>query len=273
MGEKFFYREMIWECGCYQAVSIFPVFKKAGIRRSKCKPTSEIQQKLNDKRSIEHLTRLIHTNFTENDHVIGLDYAGNCLPEDDVQAKQDVVNYLRRIKRLYRKHSSELKYIMVYERSEKGRPHFHLILNNIGVPETELRAKWQYGRTEIEPLQFDECGVVGLSRYVSKSNLFSKRWCASKNLKQPKAKSRDYTLSRKIVDAVRREDADVLRSIYGDGINIIRCDVFNNEVNRADYLYLQMFDYSRHLDITGKKPYTRIKKDKTAVRAPARRKE
>lgn len=267
MKDKMFYREVIWECGCYKTVAMFPVYKKPGVRRAKSAPSSEVQKKLNDKHSREHLKRLIHTNFTENDYVIGVDYSTECLPEDDAQAKKDIQNYLRRLKRLYLKHSAELKYVMVYERSESGRPHFHVICNNAGIPEALIRDKWTFGRTNIDLLQFDESGVVQLSRYISKSNLFSKRWCASKNLKQPKMRTRDYSLTKKMIEAVKIEDADAIRKAYGENVNVINCQIFNNEVNRADYIYLEMFDYTKHLELTGKKRYERkIKKDKTAAR-------
>lgn len=274
MKNKVFYREVIWECGCYKTVAMFPVYKRPGVRRAKSAPSSDVQKKLNDKHSREHLKRLIHTNFTEGDYVIGLDYATGCLPQDDAQAKKDVQNYLRRIKRLYLKHNEDLKYIMVYERSENGRPHFHLICNNVGIPEALIRDKWTFGRTNIDPLQFDENGVVQLSRYISKNNLFSKRWCASKNLKQPKIRTRDYTLTKRVVDAVKIEDKSVIRRAYGENVNIINCQIYNNDVNRADYIYLEMFDYIKHCKETGKKRYERkIKKDKSAVRTCARQKE
>jgi len=271
MDKKHFYREIIWECGCYTAVSIFPVYKRPGVRRSKCKPTSEIQKFLNDKHSREHLKRLVHLNFTKDDYFIGLDYMQSCLPNDDAVAKRDVQNWLRRIKRLYQRYGGELKYIMAYERAERGRPHFHVIINNIGVPEKLIRDKWTFGRTDMDPLQFDENGVVGLSMYISKNDLFSKRWCASKNLIQPRPKTRDYSYSRKMVEAVRIEDHSVIQKQYGENAHVISCEVTNNQVNRADYIYLEMFDYERFIKITGQQRYERkIKKDKTPSRTPAR---
>lgn len=272
MKSKMFYREVVWECGCYKTAALFPVYQKANTRRSKSAPSSEIQKRLNDRRSREHLKRLIHMNYTEGDFVVGLDYAPECLPEDDAAAKRDVQNWLRRLRRVYTLCGEELKYIMVYERSETGRPHFHVICNNIGISEKILREKWNYGRTNVDSLQFDENGVVQLSRYISKSNLFSKRWCASKNLKQPKAHVRDYKLTKKLVEAVKTEDAIVIRKLYGENVNIINCQLFNNDVNRADYIYIEMFDYVSFCKDTGKRRYERkIKKDKSAARTGARK--
>ncbi len=239
---KMFYRERVYTCGHYKHVEIFPVYQRAGVRRSKCNPTSDVQKKLNDKHSKEHFMRLLHENFNQDDYVIGLDYRESCLPEDDTAAKKDITNFLRRVKRLYKRFSEELKYIMVYERSERGRPHFHVIMQNAGIATSLIRSLWYYGRTEIEPLQYDEDGIMGLCKYVTKGNLFKKRWCASKNLRQPVPVDSDYKLTQKKVKAFQIEDLKEIRNSYGDG-NILSCNVYNNDVNRADYISIVMFDY------------------------------
>lgn len=256
MTHTMFYRERVWKCGYYCEVEIYPVYQKPGTRRAKCNPTSEVQQKLNDRHSWAHLNRVIHLNFCENDHCIGLDYADGCLPGDDDQAKRDLQNVIRRMRRLYKKYMQELKYISVYEKSESGRPHFHLLINNVGVPEAELRALWKYGRTETEPLQHDNNGVVGWTKYISKSKLFSKRWFSSRNLKRPRPVERDYSLSYKRVEAFRREDEFEIYKTYGDK-HIISCDVYSNDVNRADYINIKLFDYDRFCIENGKEPYAR----------------
>lgn len=269
---KLFYRERIWECGCYTDVEIFPVYQRAGVRRAKCNPSSEVQARLNEKNAVKKLTRLLHLNFTENDLVIGLDYTEECKPFSDDQMKKDLQNYVRRIKRLYNTYSEELKYIAVSERSETGRAHFHITINRTSVSEALIRDKWTFGRTEIEPLQFDENGIVGWSRYITKSKLFTKRWCASKNLKQPSARVRDYTLSKKKIDLFRIEDGNAIRMTYGNDVHIIDCSVYNNDVNRADYIYLQLFDLEKHIRLTGKKRYERkIRNGKSAARTGAQK--
>lgn len=270
--KKLFYRERIWECGCYTDVEIFPVYQKAGVRRAKCNPSSEVQAKLNEKNAIKKLTRLLHLNFTENDLVIGLDYTEDCKPFSDAQMKSDLQNYLRRIKRLYDRFSEVLKYIAVSECSETGRAHFHITINKSSVPEALIRDKWSFGRTEIEPLQFDENGVVGWSRYITKSKLFAKRWCASRNLKQPTPRVRDYSLSPKKIELFRIEDLKTIQLSYGHDVHIVDCSVYNNDVNRADYIYIQLFDLEKHIRLTGKKRYERkIKKDKSAARTGAQK--
>ena len=41
-----FNRESVYVCGDYMDGDIYPVFQAPGKRRSRCKPTSEIQQKI-----------------------------------------------------------------------------------------------------------------------------------------------------------------------------------------------------------------------------------
>ena len=272
MREKYFYRELIWKCGCYTDVEIFPVYQRPGTRRAKCKPTSEIQQRLNQKHAEKHIIRLAHLNFTQNDYAIGLDYTENCLPQDNELAKRDITNALRRFKRLYKKYGAELKYIMSYEKTLKAdRAHFHLIINNVGIPWELLLQVWKYGRTNIKPLQFNDKGIVGMSLYVAKKNEYSKRWCASKNLIQPKRpRPRDYKLTPRIANAIKQEDTAAIRKIYGETMNIAECDFYHNDINCGDYIYLRMFDYSKFTKQTGQKPYERkLKNAKFAARTGA----
>lgn len=272
MFKKYFYRELIWKCGCYMDVEIFPVYQRPGVRRSKCKPSSEIQRHLNQRHAEKHLIRLVHLNFAQNDYAIGLDYTSDCLPRDEEQAKRDISNYLRRLKRLYKRYEVELKYVMSYEKTLKAdRAHFHLIVNNAGIPWEVLLDVWKYGRTNIKALQFNDKGVVGMSLYVAKKNEFGKRWCASKNLVQPKRpQPRDYKLTPKIANAIKQEDHTEIRKIYGETLNIAECDFIHNGVNQGDYIYIRMFDYTKFSKQTGHQPYQRkLKNDKSAARTHA----
>lgn len=76
-----FIRESVYVCGNYMDADIYPVFQKPGRRRSRCKPTSEIQRRLNQKNAEKRLTRLVHTNFTEDDIALHLTYRPGEEPE------------------------------------------------------------------------------------------------------------------------------------------------------------------------------------------------
>lgn len=57
---RHFIRECIYVCGNYMDADIYPVFQPAGKRRARCKPTSAIQEKLNQRNAEKKITRLAH---------------------------------------------------------------------------------------------------------------------------------------------------------------------------------------------------------------------
>lgn len=73
-----FYRTVETYGGDYMEADCFPVFTESPIRgkkrRARFRPTSEVQERYNQKLAERRLVRLIHANFTEADYSIGLDY-------------------------------------------------------------------------------------------------------------------------------------------------------------------------------------------------------
>ena len=55
--------------------------------RDRCKPTSEIQQKLNQKNAEKKLTRLVHSKFTEDDIALHLTYHPGEEPQTEEEAQ------------------------------------------------------------------------------------------------------------------------------------------------------------------------------------------
>ena len=46
---RYFVRQTMYVCGDYMDADIYPVYQPAGKRRKKCRPTSKIQERLNQK--------------------------------------------------------------------------------------------------------------------------------------------------------------------------------------------------------------------------------
>ena len=93
------YREKRYQCGDYLDVYIYPVHPCKGRpsgRARKRKPTREVQQKLNKRHASEKLTRLLNTNFTEDDLSLTLTFAEN--PTEDQEAVRDIQRFLRRMR-------------------------------------------------------------------------------------------------------------------------------------------------------------------------------
>lgn len=146
------------------------------------------QQALNEKNAIRDLNRRIMTNFTTRDLFVTLEYRKPVTPE---QAKRNINNFLRRARDALRKMGVELKYILIDEAGRNGdNPHHHIIINNMAMELLEtLWSNGDYNRYvgAFSRLRFDESGVAGLARYLTKEvrPKGARRWTPSKNLKKP----------------------------------------------------------------------------------------
>lgn len=192
------YREKLIFAGDMIFGVVYPTFRKAGARRGKYRETSEQQKRLNERKSRERLTWLIHANFGRGDLALHLTYADGNLPESEEAFERDVKNYIRRITRLYKKTGVCLRYVYVTEYSETGRAHVHLILSG-GVSRDALEEAWGMGRCNADRLQFNECGIVDLAKYITKSERAKgrRRFCTSRNLVKPVERTNVHTWSRK----------------------------------------------------------------------------
>lgn len=192
------YKEKLIYAGDMIFGVVYPVFRKSGARRGKFKETSEDQKKLNERKSKERLTWMIHANFGKGDIALHLTYDDGFLPESKEVFEKHVKNYIRRINRLYKKAGIVMKYVYVTEYSETGRAHVHIILTG-GVSRDALEEAWGMGRCNADRLQFNECGIVDLAKYIVKSERakFRRRYVTSRNLVKPVEKANVHQWSRK----------------------------------------------------------------------------
>lgn len=190
-------------------------------RRNKRKEESSIKkQEQNEYSTKKRLARLINANFTHGDILLGLDYSDasykklersarkaapdyDSLPEEDQlrcireAASQEMVNYLRRVKRALEKEGrgDELKYIAITsdmdgDTKETVRVHHHLI-----VPascEHIIRVKWGHGGTYCKPLSKQE-DYMPIAEYLIaqvRGTLNAKKFVSSRNLIRPQPKDR-----------------------------------------------------------------------------------
>ena len=190
-------------------------------RRNRRKEESSIKkQEQNEYSAKKRLARLINANFTHGDILLGLDYSDasykklersarkaapdyDSLPEDDQlrcireAAAQEMVNYLRRVKRALEKEgrADELNYIAITsdmdgDTKETVRVHHHLI-----VPascEHIIRMKWGHGGTYCKPLSKQE-DYLPIAEYLIaqvRGTLNAKKFVSSRNLIRPQPKDR-----------------------------------------------------------------------------------
>lgn len=240
------YREKTYKCGDYKEVYIYPCYAetaKLGKRKPKAKPTAEAQRKLNKRISENNLIRLLNANFTAHDIAFDLTYKAGKNPETDEQAKKDLQNFLRRVKRYRNSHGlPPLKYIAVTERGKKkGRVHHHLVING-GISINKLAELWGLGYTTAQPLQFDETGLIGKGKYMVKQSLYFRSFNASRNLKHPQPTTRDGRLSQRRVRelCVDVSDRQAFEGLY-EGYTFAEARSFYNEVNGGYYLEIRLY--------------------------------
>ena len=237
------YREKRYYCGEYLEVDVYPVFEYQRGRSKKRKPTSETQKKLNQRNAERKLIRLLNTNFTSKDIRFDLTYDDEHHPATPQEAQKETQNFLRRVKRYRKKHElPELKYVFNTEIGKStNRFHHHIVMSG-GIDINKLAEIWGRGYTTAKPLQFNEEGIVGIAKYMVKDPILGKRWCASKNLKQPKETQRDGRITHKKVREFHNSGVDNredIEKLY-EGYKLTDVQQLFNEVNSGYYLTIRM---------------------------------
>ena len=238
-----FNRETVYFTGDYIDGEIYPVFQSAGRRRRKCKPTSAIQERLNQRNAEKKLTRIVRLNFAKGDVTVTCTYRKGEEPENAEQAQRDAQNFIKRLKRLFKKAGVELKYIYATECGKSGNWHHHFILTG-GVDRDAVEQAWGKGFANSKRLQFEDDGLAGLSRYIVKERRFYKRWSGSRNLLRPEPVQCDGQLSmfdvEEAADAIEEGRAHEWFENRWPDFELVeaRCD--RNGINRGVYIHFEM---------------------------------
>ncbi len=240
------YREKEYDCGDYKEIYIFPCYsdgRRCGGRKRKAKPTPEAQRKVNKKNRENKLIRLLNANFTKGDLSLDLTYEEAAHPKDDLQAKKDQQNFLRRLKRYRKKKGlSDLKYIGVIEKgAKKGRFHHHLVISG-GIDIDALESMWGKGFIKASPLRFNETGLIGKGKYMVKQNLYFKSFNASKNLVHPQPHVRNGRLSHRTVEELWRDTEDrVPYERLFDGYYFAEADAYFSDEDGGYHLLIRLY--------------------------------
>lgn len=142
-----------------------------------------------------NLRMKIDMNFKEDDYYLTLTYEE--APEGEA-AKRDIKQFIRELRKEYKKANPEaaLKYIYIAE--EKGRIHFHMLVNReIDITTKLMKRLWPYGYSKVELYRGGAEDAIQISSYFMKERkhepieeeaerIFKRRFVGSKNLEQPK---------------------------------------------------------------------------------------
>lgn len=160
-------------------------YKAKGTKRGEIiKPTSEQQQKINDMLAEKKLRQKMNANFGEGDYHIVPGYRKEEKPNSKEEMRKDADDFLKKLRKEYKKQGKELKYIHVMEIGSKGAMHHHLVINHI---DTRIIQKcWKKGRIKVYPLdetgQYSKLAAYFVKQTSKSKEIQSKRWSCSKNL-------------------------------------------------------------------------------------------
>lgn len=181
-------------CKCGKVIEINKYFSsryhKKGVSRGKNRaPTTEAQEKVNERQAIKELSRILNENYQENDIHLVLTYR----KENRVnpfQGKENVDKLIRKLRKVYRALGEEFKWVEVTEYKNRVI-HHHLIINYIDM--RIINKLWKFGRAR--PTYLDESGDYSkLAEYLIKETSktfklksvpFGKRYRRSRNLAIP----------------------------------------------------------------------------------------
>lgn len=236
------YREVRYEMNGFLDAEVFPVYKKAKSRGKRYGATPECMKIVNERNSRRRLSRLLHANFGERDLALHLTYDENNLPASEEDAKRDIMNFLRRARRLYKNSELEFKYVSVTEKGVRSkRVHHHLVVSG-GVDRDMLERLWKMGRANSRRLQFDDNGIVGLSVYMTKQSLYFRRYNCSRNLLDPDKKKRqnDSRVSRRAISSVCDFYDEVTIARLYPGYKLFDVEFNVSDLTGEYYAYLRL---------------------------------
>lgn len=237
------YRTKTTVAGPRLEAEVYPIFGRdtsATLRRAKkTNVTPEKVQRLNRERAVRHLIQLADANFGEQDIHLTLTYRNAPTYE---RARKDMRNFCLRLKRAREKEGlPELKYIYTIEGDDDGkkeRIHIHMLTNG-DMDRAEVERIWEKGWANADRLQPDENGLEAIARYLVKQQKNRKKWCASRNLKQPKSRTSDSRCSRgqvkRIAFDMRNEAKAQMEKIY-PGYQFVSCQVRYSDIVDGAYI-------------------------------------
>lgn len=245
-----FVRNRAIQSGDWIDVDLYPVFQQPGVRRSRSRPTREVQARINQRDAERKLLRLLRANFGQGDQVVHLTYARGMEPEDAAAAQKELYNFLRRLKRERKKRGlEELKYLSCTEQGKKGgRLHHHAVISG-GMSRDEVEKLWKKGYANARRIQWGEDGAAGLAVYLAEfggRKPTYRRWNRSRNLTTPEPDYRDGAMSVADLKDLAGEvengmpaAAEELERRY-PGYEVTQVEVSWNGVNLHPYLHFEL---------------------------------
>lgn len=218
-------REKQQKSGSLLEVDFYPIWqngRRVPSRAPKTTISTQEQLKYNRNQATKKLIRLVNVNFSPNDYYLHPTYEENKDPKNENQARKDMNNFIRRLKRyisskidenkaeisavlkeLEKYPDSEIvkaehkrlkkrkkalkkpfKYIYCIEKANKW--HFHMFLSGCGLSKDEISIIWGKGILKGDKYNPDEFGPEAAAAYMAKNPKGRKSFVYSRNLQKPK---------------------------------------------------------------------------------------
>ena len=264
------YRTRTTKAGDRLEAEVFPMFGKnesGTIRKARKERTREAQERANHARSIRRAILLAEENFCREDYFLHLTYKGE-EPDAD-RCRKDIKNFLRRVKRARKQRGlPEVKYMYATEGGEGGtRIHAHMLISG-GMSRDELEEIWQDttsgrgGRCRADRLQTEDgqteaavlymakelwarglkgraAEVEDIARYMTGKPGQKRRWCTSRNLREPKTRTSDSKVTnakvQRMAGGFAAEAKEIMEKLY-PGYRFIRCSVYHSDIVPGVYI-------------------------------------
>lgn len=211
-------------------------------RQKKTNPTSEAVRKVNLQNAVWKLTSILNGNFSGKDYHITLTYSGTEPTKE--QAKKNLTNFQRAMKRICDKNRVEWKWVAVTE-YENHRIHHHIVCS--GVDLQILKDKWKHGYVNCKML--DASGEYSqLADYLIKEtektfrlpdSANRKRYSSSSNIIIPTVKRED--VSERVVN----RELKAVKGYYIDLDSVRRYEHAILQVECMEYIQISLEDEPR----------------------------
>ena len=203
-------------------------------RAKKDKATPEQIKQQNQRNKEKRMRRLLKANFSQGDIWITLKYKKGEKP-DVSSVKKDLKKFIDTMRRKYKSHNEEFKFVYRMEIGKRGGIHIHMVVPRIrGADiEVEIQKVWQQGRVNYESL--DDGDYKELAAYITKPpdeevnkqlSLFPKeerrefsKYSSSRNLIRPMPERKTY--SRRTVRKMIKEGLKASKGYYIDKNSVV----------------------------------------------------
>lgn len=218
-------------------------------RQSRIRASPPKVKDLNDEYSRKMYRWLFHNNFSSGDYVVTLTFAK---VTDKAHAQKEFSNYVKRLRRLYKRLGLELKYLYVYEgRSNGTRPHFHVLLNRgAGLNRDDIENLWKLGTVNSKKLRSNNAeGICKelcdyLAKEMKQASKYERSWNCSTNLLRPDIVTDDNAISRKrmrkLQEAKRNDEVKKYVERLYIGWTLINYYIGTNEITGRPFARLQL---------------------------------